>query len=79
MTQRSMGLMASVFSCPHKHLSTDNLFSFAQPDTQHSARNDPLSQEALGGSPWPRASGPNGPQAPPDEFSMSILLNHVAF
>ena len=29
------------------------------------ARNDPLRQGALGGRPWPRASGPDNPEAGP--------------
>ena len=28
-----------------------------------SVRSDPLCQRALGGPPWPRASGPSGPEA----------------
>ena len=46
-----------------RHVSTASLFSpqpFAQPEGLPPARNDPL-----GGSSWPRASGPDGPASGP--------------
>ena len=40
---------------PARHVSTESLSFFAQPDAQHSARNHPLSKVALGVSSRPRS------------------------
>ena len=53
---------------PPRHVSIESLFSFAQPDAQHSAGNDPLSQGALGVSSRHRSSGPTSPEAAPAWF-----------
>ena len=55
-------------------------FSFAQPEDLRLPANDlPLSQGALGGCPWPRASGPNGPEAGPASLARAGPARTRAF
>ena len=52
-------------------------FSFVQPEGLFlPAGNDPLSQAALGGFPWLRASGPNGTEAGPAYFHAPENCGH---
>ena len=53
-----------------RHVGTECVFAFVRPkDLCLSANNDPLSQGALEWLPWPRPSGPDGPEASPECFA----------
>ena len=53
-----------------RHVGTECVFAFVRPeDLCLSASNDPLSQGALEWLPWPRPSGPDGPEASPASFA----------
>ena len=64
---------------PPRHVSTECPLSFAHLEAQHSGRNYPLSQVALGGFPWPRVTGPDGPEAGPASLPRAGLACTGAF